>query len=396
MPCASHSLNLVIVDAAKSTVESVSFFGVLQRLYTIFSSSTQRWAIFKTNVPQMMTLKAISNTRWECRVESVKVLRYQLPAVGEALLSLVDHATKKGDSETASAARGLEQEITSWKFLLTVIIWYNILHEVNRVSKLLQSPQVGIDVLQCEVGYVLKFLKEYRENGLSSAQTDARDIVEEMEMPMVFPTSRGRKPKHQFPYESQNLDPSLTVTREEMFRRDVFLPLVDSAITGTSERFKLMETFHGLFGFIYGREEMKRAVESYTLKDSCANIEKTLGDVDAAELVREVSTAVTAVPAKETTGLQILSYIYRNNLVELYPNLSIALRLMMTVPVTVASGERSFSRLKLIKTHLRSTMLQERLSALAQISIEHEVTKSLDKDELIRAFSALKHRRVDF
>ncbi|XP_051959987.1 zinc finger MYM-type protein 1-like [Xyrauchen texanus] len=179
MPCASHSLNLVIVDAAKSTVESVSFFGVLQRLYTIFSSSTQRWEIFKTNVPQMMTLKAISNTRWECRVESVKVLRYQLPAVGEALLSLVDHATKKGDSETASAARGLEQEITSWKFLLTVIIWYNILHEVNRVSKLLQSPQVGIDVLQCEVGYVLKFLKEYRENGLSSAQTDARDIAEE-------------------------------------------------------------------------------------------------------------------------------------------------------------------------------------------------------------------------
>ncbi|CAM4705206.1 unnamed protein product [Leuciscus chuanchicus] len=98
-----------------------------------------------------------------------------------------------GDSETASAARGLEQEIRSWKFLLTVIIWYNILHEVNRVSKLLQSPQVGIDVLQYEVGYVFKFLKEYRENGLSSALTDARDIAEEMEMPVVFPTTQGRK-----------------------------------------------------------------------------------------------------------------------------------------------------------------------------------------------------------
>ncbi|XP_028430102.1 uncharacterized protein LOC114553129 [Perca flavescens] len=275
-------------------------------------------------------------------------------------------------------------------------MWYNILHEVDHVSKLLQSPPVGIDVLQYEVGYVLKFLKEYRENGLSSAQTDARDMAEELEMPMVFPTTPGPKPKRQSPYEPQNPDPSLTVTPEEKFRRDVFLPLVNSAITGTSERFKLMETFHGLFGFIYRREEMKRAVESYTLKESCADIEKTLGDVDAEDLVREISAAVTAVPAKETTGLKILSYIYRNRLVELYPNLSIALRLMMTVPVTVASGERSSSRLKLIKTHLRSTMLQEQLSALAQISIEHEVTKSLDKDELIRAFSALKHRRVDF
>lgn len=155
-----------------------------------------------------------------------------------------------------------------------------------------------------------------------------------------------------------------------------------------------MESFYSLFGFIYGREEMKKATQSRTLKDSCVNMERTLGDVDAEDLLREVSAAVSAVPAKETTGLQILSYIYSNNLVELYPNLTIALRLMLTVPVTVASGERSFSRLKLSKTHLRTTMLQERLSALAQISIEHEITRSLDKDELIKAFSALKRRRV--
>ncbi|KAF0043630.1 hypothetical protein F2P81_004967 [Scophthalmus maximus] len=46
-------------------------------------------------------------------------------------------------------------------------------------------------------------------------------------------------------------------------------------------------------------------------------MEKTLSDVDAEDLVRKVSAAVTAVMAKETTGLQILSYIYINDLVEL-------------------------------------------------------------------------------
>ena len=94
MPCASHSLNLVVVDAAKSTVESVSFFGVLQRLYNLFSLSPQRWEIFEENFPQQ-TLKATSSMRWECRVESLKVLRYQLPGVDRALLSLIEHATKK-------------------------------------------------------------------------------------------------------------------------------------------------------------------------------------------------------------------------------------------------------------------------------------------------------------
>lgn len=39
VPCSSHTLNLVVADAAKSSVLSISFFGVLQRLYNLFSSS---------------------------------------------------------------------------------------------------------------------------------------------------------------------------------------------------------------------------------------------------------------------------------------------------------------------------------------------------------------------
>ena len=141
---------------------------------------------------------------------------------------------------------------------------------------------------------------------------------------------------------------------------------------------------------------MKKAMEAGTLEKSCKDMEETLGDMDAEELTREVSAAVTAVPIQENTGLQMLNYIYTSNLLDLYSNLSITLRLMLTVPVNVASGERSFSHLKLIKTHLRSMMMQERLSALAQISIEHDVTGSLDRDNIIRAFSALKDRKGGF
>ncbi|KAL7372201.1 hypothetical protein ABVT39_012000 [Epinephelus coioides] len=158
---------------------------------------------------------------------------------------------------------------------------------------------------------------------------------------------------------------------------------VDPDASWLPERLQRLKTEDTIINHCPPSHQMKKALETRTLENSCINMEQTHGDVDAEELVREVTAAVTAVPAQETTGLQILSYIYSTNVVELYPNLSIALRLMVTVSVTVASGERSFLHLKLIKTHLRSTMLQERLSALAQISIEHEVTKSLARDELV-------------
>ena len=39
-----------------------------------------------------------------------------------------------------------------------------------------------------------------------------------------------------------------------------------------------------------------------------------------------------------------------------FPNFYIALRTLLTIPITVASGERSLSKLKLIKTYLRSSI----------------------------------------
>ena len=54
----------------------------------------------------------------------------------------------------------------------------------------------------------------------------------------------------------------------------------------------------------------------------------------------------------------------------MFPNLSTALQIFCCLPATVASGERSFSKLKLIKNYLRSCMGQDRLYELAMLNIE--------------------------
>jgi len=59
----------------------------------------------------------------------------------------------------------------------------------------------------------------------------------------------------------------------------------------------------------------------------------------------------------------------------------------LTVPVTVARVERSFSTLQLIKTYLRSSMSQKRLTRLALLSIKNENTQKIDLKKVIDVFS---------
>ena len=76
-----------------------------------------------------------------------------------------------------------------------------------------------------------------------------------------------------------------------------------------------------------------------------------------------------------------------------FPEMYNLLILFITLPVTVASAERSFSKLKLIKTYLRSTMSQERLDYLAILSIENKEANKIDKTKLIRDFDNIDARR---
>jgi hypothetical protein len=66
------------------------------------------------------------------------------------------------------------------------------------------------------------------------------------------------------------------------------------------------------------------------------------------------------------------------------------------VPVTVASAERNFLKLKLIKTYLRSSMSQERLNGLATLSIEKDMLADIDVDVLINDFASQNARRNHF
>lgn len=120
-------------------------------------------------------------------------------------------------------------------------------------------------------------------------------------------------------------------------------------------------------------------------------------DFDPIDLKNELLTLKPFLKKESTkTPLEILCYIFQNKLLSLFPNVAIVIRLFLTLPLTVASGERSFSKLKIIKNYLRSSMKQDRLSGLAIIAIEHSIAEKINYSDIISEFSYKKVRKVQF
>ena len=76
-----------------------------------------------------------------------------------------------------------------------------------------------------------------------------------------------------------------------------------------------------------------------------------------------------------------------------FPEFTKLVRIAMTIAVSTAHCERSFSALKRIKNFLRSTMGENRLMNLAIISIERELSNTLVSDDVVTEFAGLDQNR---
>ncbi|KAF2911752.1 hypothetical protein DAI22_11g203300 [Oryza sativa Japonica Group] len=80
-----NEIKCLDLDIDDTCGRAKDFFGIIQRIYTTFANSTKKWQILKDNITGL-TLKSVSATRWESRVESVKAIRFQCADIREALL----------------------------------------------------------------------------------------------------------------------------------------------------------------------------------------------------------------------------------------------------------------------------------------------------------------------
>ena len=89
----------------------------------------------------------------------------------------------------------------------------------------------------------------------------------------------------------------------------------------------------------------------------------------------------------------LVQFLIEKNLVEVFPNIHIALRMYKSMAVSNCSSERSFSCSKRIKSYSCSAMSEDRLNDLAILNIESGVVESNPSEAAIREFCDRKFRK---
>jgi len=285
-------------------------------------------------------------------------------------------------------------ELGQYDFIVAVAIWYEVLYAANLVSKQMQEKDMLIDVAIKKVKGFISFFEGYRETGFLQALESAKEIALEMDIGTTFTKKRKitRKRHHDENPEDTNI---ATMSPEELFRIEYFNTLIDQAIVSLETRFEQYKEYQKNFGFLFTSETL-RSLDNQSLKSSCDNLEAVLkkdekSDIDAKELYMELKFLQDFIPEERMGPVEILRFLKEHGC---FPNATIAYRVLLTIPVTVASAERSFSKLKLLKTYLRSTMTQERLNDLAIIALEGELLEKIDYEHIIEDFISKNTKRM--
>ncbi|XP_043240313.1 uncharacterized protein LOC122390924 [Amphibalanus amphitrite] len=259
-----------------------------------------------------------------------------------------------------------------------------ILAPLDRLNRRLQSATCTVsDMLQC-----VKLTKEAVASLRETADEKIEEFLKMVETsgaalePVALP--RRRKPPARLTGDAAAQHPGSV---GEYLRREYFA-ILDYTAVQLDERFDQP----GL------RDHEK--MESMLLCDfSRTSIDGRLsgspwkGDFSADDLAAQLAVVFRRQrPSHLAEAASILRSMDRNAR-EMFPEVVKLVRLLMTLPASSATAERSFSALRRLKTWLRSTMTQRRVNAAAVCHVHRQRLDRTDPSRVADIFASLNSSR---
>ena len=392
--CHAHQLNLALQSACCAVRDIRNVLGTVSSLYAFLEGSAKRHAKLaeiqhasatgSSNHP-VLTLKRLCETRWSSRYRSVHAVFSNYSAILETLTFISEEDTSKSGAD----ANSLFLNVSTFQFFFYLKVLNALLEVTNVLSEYLQQEQINMREAKVVADSSVLTLEGFRtDEKFNNFWTEACKAMTEHDL--QEPTI-GR---------SRRISSGDAFSDAKQSYRVTYYELLDVLVEELKSRFKdqdvsvlisMEHIFVGAYSDIEPSEDSIQTVVTFYRSD-----------IDERRLRNELKVFYSFVK-------QHLSAIPRDPIVQLaqllvhgglsvFPQVAQLLRLYLLVPVSSCSAERSFSCLRRLKTWLRNTMGQNRLSSLAIMNIEREETIKLECDlgleSLVTKFNEMENRRL--
>ncbi|KAL4153438.1 hypothetical protein QTP88_001271 [Uroleucon formosanum] len=391
--CCSHNLNLVISDAAKCHSKVLNFFDTVQAIFNFFASSAPRWALlaFGHDISikiRTKVLKKVCPTRWEARHDAIFSLKERYIDVLKSLTHIILTSNKTSEKTLAS---GLKKKLETFEFILILCMWEPILRSLRIVSKRLQNINMDLEAASSMIQMAVTSTQDIRDN-YQHILIISKELCKKWNIPVTYPNERKKQAVKYF--DEIDGDRRLN-TNEDNFKVQIFFPVMDSVSSQFVARFKGTHEVVETFSFLNPTSFLSKT-EKEVVNASYDFILKYSNDIST-DFTRQLLSLRTSLQKHQLKTIKSLAiYIVENDLSIVFPDVLSACVIFITIPITVAEAERSFSKLKIIKNYLRNSMSQNRLSNIAVLNIERERTNEINISQIINNFANIKSRKKNF
>ena len=383
--CQSHALNLCIVHGCDDCIVK-DVMSKVQEIAFAFSYSAKRQYQLKqmlSETPEAeeemgkrRKLRTLCETRWSARADALSTFKASFDVVVKALEFL--HTIKD------SKARNFLNTILAFEFVMALVACEWLLQFIVPLTNYLQT--VDIDLLQAHqqtTTIIDALAKQRNDESWEKLYQHAVAIAEKHDVPVIRPRLAGRQ-QHRVNVPSNSVS--------DYYKRGLYFPFLDHLLSELNDRLiKPGPLFR--ISCLLPRNVGKWSPAATTVDEIFtpydADIPEHLQQVRESECMRWKSRWEKAndLPGTLHDTLEQCSP-------HEFPNIAKAFTVLLTLPITTATAERSFSALGRLKTYMRSTMKEERLNGLALMHI-HKHDIQIDTEEIINEFAAASPRRLE-
>lgn len=301
------------------------------------------------------------------------------------------------DKSVAAKINGFLRQMESFEFLFLLTLCIEIFEPIEILNAELQGVDLCLNESHDRVNTLKEMLTASRDSKFSIIWKKSTDCISSLDIdsPKI---PRLRKVSRRLDRESVS-EAHIFSTPEE-YHRKIFYEVFDQVVMSLNTRFvsETMTFLDKCENFVVGRGQV--TVEEITQVYNVESLENKLSPDFNKEVLERQRHNVIDFVNKQGVSVgslkDVVRFLKENSVVAVMnPEFTKLIRILLTVPASTCTNERSFSMLRRLKTYLRATMLQSRLNHIAMLHTYRESASQLDLDELMNEFISQKKKRRD-